>query len=347
MDDPNQTAVENAQDFADDGIDRTSDSPIVQVVDGEVIYRASAVGGCPRKLWAARSGYPAHGPGEKMQAIFDRGKELEPIILNALIEKGWELRNYQGEVFFQVVTLPSGLCISIMGHYDCEARYPMPPSTPNITTAWSEWYPCDVKGFGKDLVSEYLSHGIDNLPHYQWQQSIYVIGHPLAKAFLMPIWNKDTSELVSSSLYPRIPDITLSDIERKLLEVELAYQNSQMPECTNEFPCPYFQLHDTKEQSELPDIAKLLITARQNADAKIKLFTEAKNTMTEEILKVLGDQVGVFSCSWENHTITVQANSDKFNTAHAKSLLKEAGFNIESDEFKIPGKGVKLVITTT
>lgn len=367
-DDPNQTDVENALDYGepfqppviefaqtlaqasldlagnpDDGIDRTSDSPICQIFPDEIIYRASAVGSCPRKLWAARSGYPAHSPTAKMQAIFDRGHELEPIILKALTDKGWELRNPQGEVFFQVFTLPSGKIISVLGHYDCEARYPMPPSTPNIATAWSEWFPCDVKGFGPDLVSEYLSHGIDNLPHYQWQQSIYVIGHPTAKAYLMPVWNKEKSELLSSSLYPKFPDITLEDIAAKLSSIELAYINSQMPDCTNDYPCPFYELHDTPSAPPdiLPPNAALFVTARNNADAKIKLFQSAKDAMTEQLLKILPEG---FSASYEGTKISVTPNSSKFNTNHAKDLLKEAGFDIESEEFKIPGVGYKLVV---
>jgi hypothetical protein len=327
-------------------IDRTPDSPIVQFLPNEILYRASAVGSCPRKLWAARSNNPPKPTTAKMQAIFDRGHELEPIILNALMARGWELRNYQGEVLFQVVTLPSGLIISVIGHYDCEARYPLPDIKDGAggnVQSWSEWFPCDVKGFGPDLISEYLSHGIDNLPHYQYQQAIYVLGHPTAKAYLMPIWDKEKNELLSSSLYPRIPDITLEDIERKLLLVERDFVNSNMPDCTNEFPCPYYYLHDEKEKppDTVPESAHVFIRARQNADAKIKSFTAAKDAMTEQLLKILPEG---FKAEWEGNTISVTPNSDKFNTAHAKRLLQEAGFDIDSPEFKIPGVGVKLVI---
>jgi hypothetical protein len=327
---------------ADDLIDRSSDAPIVQTLPNEILYRASSVGSCPRKLWAARSGMEAKPTTAKMQAIFDRGKELEPVILRALQDKGWELRNYQGEVLFQVFTLPSGTVISIIGHYDCEARYPLPNGNSFI---WSEWLPCDVKGFGPDLVSEYLSHGIDNLPHYQWQQSIYIIGHDTAKSFLMPIWDKEKNELLSSSLYPRIPDITLQDIETKLLGIERHYLESTMPPCSNEFPCPFYYLHDTVEtpDDDLPSEAELFVTARQSADAKIKLFQSAKDAMTEQLLKILPEG---FHTEWEGHVIKVVANSDRFDTAKAKRELAEAGYNIESDEFKIKGKGYKLVIET-
>jgi hypothetical protein len=326
----------------DDGIDRSSSSPIVQVLPGEILYRASAVGGCPRKLWAARNNNPAKPTTAKMQAIFDRGHELEPIILAALEAKGWELRNYQGEVLFQVFTLPSGTEISIIGHYDCEARYPMADEY-NGMTLWSEWMPCDVKGFGPDLISEYLSHGLDNLPHYQWQQSIYVIGHETAKSFLMPIWDKENSVLIQSSLYPRFPDITLADIEAKLSSIELAYMQSQIPDCTNEFPCPYYYLHDDKPKppDALPPEALIFVIARNNADAKIKLFQSAKDAMTEQLLKLLPEG---FSADYEGSRISVTPNSGKFKTDYAKRTLQEAGFDIESDEFRSPGVGYKLVI---
>lgn len=337
-----------------DGIDRTPDAPSVQIINHpegpvEVIYRASAVGGCPRKLWAARSGYPAAKTPQKMQEAYDRGHEAEPILLAKLEERGWQLRDRQGEVLFQVTEMPSGLLISVIGHWDAEARYPIPGQLANPTheEGWSEWHPCDVKNFGPSFVSTYKSHDLNKWPHYQWQQSIYVMGHPTAKAYLMPIWDYEHEEWLQASLYPKFPDFNLHALENRLMGVELQFLQSEMPDCILEYPCPYFNtLHDAKEQSELPEAAKVFITARQNADAKIKLWQSAKDTMTEEILKVLNDDTGVFSAKWENHTISVQANSDKFNTNHAKSLLKEAGFDLDADAFQIKGVGVKLVITT-
>jgi hypothetical protein len=331
----------------DDVIDRSSSSPIVQILPDEIIYRASSVGSCPRKLWAARSGYPAAATSDKMQAVFDRGHELEPIILNALTTlHGWELRNFQGEVFFQVFTLPSGVTVSVIGHYDAEARYPIPGQLANPThdAGWSEWFPCDVKGFGPDLVSEYLSNGLRNLPHYEWQQSIYMLGHPTAKGYLMPVWDKEKSELLISSLYPMPNTVTLAAIEEKLMAVEMAYINSTMPECTNEYPCPYFALHDEKTPAttELPESAHLFVTARQNADAKVKLWQSVKDTMTAQIISILGEKD--FKTEWEGNKISIIPNSSKFNTNHAKDLLKEAGFDLDADEFKIPGTGYKLII---
>lgn len=342
---PQDVTAEGAV-FEDDGIDRTSNSPLVQIVDGEVIYRASSVGGCPRKLWGARSGYPIKPPSAKMQAIFDRGHELEPIILAALRQRGWELRNLQGEVFFQVFTLPSGTTISVMGHFDCEARYPIPGQLANPTheANWSEWYPCDVKGFGKDLVSEYLSHGTVNLQHYEVQQSIYVIGHPTAKAYLMPIWDKEKSELLQSSLYPMLPDYQLEDIANKLAAIEHAFINSEMPDCTGEYPCPFYgQLCEkkTQEAAPVPPEAIIYIIARNNADAKIKLFQTAKDAMTAELMKILPEG---FHSTFEGSGISVIPNPNKFNTNKAKDTLKEAGFDIDTDEWKIPGVGYKLVI---
>jgi hypothetical protein len=326
---------------SDDDIDHSSNAPIVQILPGEILYRASSIGGCSRKLWAARNNNPAKPITAKMQAIFDRGHELEPIILRALVDKGWQLRNYQGEVLFNVFTLPSGIEVSVIGHYDCEARHPIPYSLES-DPQWSEWLPCDVKGFGPDLVSEYLSHGLDNLPHYQWQQSIYVIGHETAKSFLMPVWDKEKGELLSSSLYPRIPEITFADIERKLFSIEEAFIQSSMPECTNDYPCPYYYLHDnpTPPPDTLPPSAELFITARNNADAKIKLFQSAKDAMTEQLLKILPEN---FSCTWEGSKISVIPNSGKFRTSHAKDILREAGFDIES-EFQSPGVGYKLIV---
>lgn len=364
-DDPEPTIIEQTPDFAQalaqastdlndvDGVDRTSDAPIVQQItyDGlrEVIYRASSVGGCPRKLWAARSGYPEAPIPQKMQDAYERGHVAEPLILAQLEARGWELRNRQGEIFFQVFTLPSGTVVSVIGHWDCEARYPIAGQEANHThdAGWSEWYPCDVKNFGPAFVSKFKSRGLAEWPHYQWQQSIYVLGHPTANAYLMPIWDYEHEEFVSSSLYPTIPDFTLADLEQRLMSVEHDFLNSRMPDCILEWPCPYWnKLHDEKPQSVLPDEVKGYITARQNADAKIKLWTSAKDTMTDEILKLLSDTVGEFSCTWENHTISIQANSSKFKTQHAKDILKEAGFDITSEEFNTPGKGVKLVITT-
>lgn len=312
-----------------------SDDPICLIAPDEILYRASAVGSCIRALWAGRSGYEQKPPTAKMQAIFDRGHELEPIILDKLRVLGWTFDDLQGEVSFQVTTLESGLLLSVRGHYDAMGQHEQ--------FTQGEWLPVDVKGFGPDLVKEYLGNQLRNLSHYSWQQSIYAIGCG-AKRFVMPVYDKDNDMILRSSMFPMDPEFTIEDIEVRLLGVEQLYRESVMPPCVNNYPCPFYYLHDEPEvKPELPKAVAQLTTARMKVDAKIKVMTKAKDRLTEAILNALG--MSAQSYDYDGTIVAVQPNSERFNTDAAKAVLREAGVDINTPEFKIPGDGYKLVVT--
>jgi hypothetical protein len=336
-------------------IDRSPDAPVVQILNyddqsSEILYRASAVGGCERKLWAARGNFPTSPPPDFMQAAYDRGHAQEPATIQALVDRGWQVRNPQGEVLFRVFTLPppSNAIVSVIGHYDCEARYPTPNALGQV--GWSEWMPCDVKNFGPSFISEYLAHGIENWDHYKWQQSIYVMGHPTAKRFIMPIWDTENDCLLESSLYSCDPHYTLKDLGDRLARIEWAHQQSQMPECSRDYPCPYYKGTCDRAPAKtdtLPPAAIPLLTARQKAHEKVAEWTTIKDTMTGALLALLPEGFSAtYDSDTDSYTISVAPNSPKFNTAHAKTLLSEAGFDITLPEFTTPGKGYKLVVTT-
>lgn len=316
-----------------------SDAPIATITPDEIIYRASTLGGCLRKLWAARSGMEAKPPTAKMQAIFDRGHELEPIILELLTSQGWTLTDHQGEVIFAVhqpADTATYKTLSVVGHYDAMGSHPQ------FTQGRS--LPVDVKGFGPDLIREYLGHQLSNLPHYEWQQSVYAIGCGVSQ-YVMPVYDKENEMILRSSLYPHDAQVTIDMIEQKLLIVERMFINSEMPDCEVSYPCPFYYLHDEPlEKPPLPANVTKAVDARMKVDAKIKVFTLAKDKLSEVIKSTLGEKEQ--SYDHEGTTVAILPNPNKFNTKAAQALLTEAGIDWANDpEYQVPGVGYQLRVT--
>ena len=114
-----------------------SDAPIVSTDGHEVLYRASALGGCLRRLWAARNEMDARPVPKAMQVKFEEGHMYEQPILDALSARGWTIFGQQSEIKFEVGKSYNGKTIYVVGHVDALGH---PPDTIPL--------PIDVKAFG-------------------------------------------------------------------------------------------------------------------------------------------------------------------------------------------------------
>jgi hypothetical protein len=315
----------------------SDDRPGVYESDGTIYYRASELGHCVRRLWAWRSGLERRPFPEKIQAAMDVGSDLEQTILNDLFDNynfTFADGGFQKEVILKVTDN-----IVVIGHIDQEGCQYMPDATFVRDSANRS---IDVKAFGQKLVSEYHTKGITALEHYAWQQSVYALalGH---RTFYMPIYNKDTKEIEPWSLEPVIAPYDELDIYRRIKIVEQAYEKNEMPDCTNEYGCPFFYLHDTpKEKDSLPDPAIPFVRARIAITNKIRALQYALGLMNDKIIEQLPEGERY---DYEGYTVKVMPNPDRFNTDAAKALLKDADVDWEHDPaFIIPGKGVQLRI---
>jgi hypothetical protein len=305
-------------------------SPGVYVKDGVTYYRASELGHCIRRLWAWRSGLDPQPYPQKIQRAMDKGTELEPVILNLLYdEHGF---NFADGGFQKEVLLPITDTIIIIGHVDQEGA---PENKPAL--------PIDVKAFSQSLVNDIRNKGIVSIPHYAWQQSVYALasGH---KLFYMPIFNKDTGKLEEWSLKPMQAPYDELDMLKRIRSVEEAFANNDMPDCSNEYGCPFYYLHDTPLPTDIiPTSAIPLIRVRIAINNKITNYTTQRKKLDERIRDLLDvDQPYVL----EGYSIKVIANPSRFNTDAAKSLLTEADIDWQNDDlFIIPGEGYHLRVT--
>lgn len=316
--------------------------PAVYLEGNTAIYRASALGHCIRMLWAARDGMEPRPFPAAIQAAMDKGTELEPIILEKLYTDHDFTFAYGGQQF-QVeldVGTWNGIRCVVRGKMDERGHQASNPLYGDL--------PIDVKAFGQRLVDEYRTKGLNALPHYAWQQSVY--GHGSGTThFLMPIYNKDTEEIEEWSLTPIPVPYSFEAIRNRIMTVEEAVADSKMPEeCPADYGCQYYYLHDEKLVDSLPEGAELMLRARINLDNKISGFSKARDTLNEAIRAKLPKDV-LYHLDVDGigqYSITVIANPDKFNTAAAKALLTEANVDWQNDpDFIIPGEGVQLRIT--
>lgn len=297
-------------------------------IDGKVIYyRASAIGGCLRKLYFARMGFDGKAPTDNMQAIFSKGHELEPIILQRLIdEQGWQLREYQGTIEFQVYKN-----VYVTGHYDAEGMHPV----------WTngEWIPVDAKSFAQSTMDSWMAGGIDAFPHYAWQQSAYAIGMGVDR-FCLPLLNKDTNEL-HVVIEKKLP-YTKADFLLRLSYIEDHVAKNEQPDCDNSYPCPFYYLHDAKATDSLDESQEKMAQSYANLSDKIKLLDIARKAISSKLLKDIPYTDDLRTFTSPSFEVTVVANPKRLNTQAIKELLKQA--EVDIDEYYTPGEGVSIRI---
>lgn len=323
-----------------------NDRPIVYLSPDNNIptYRASALGSCLRALWAARSGMEAKPPPDHMLKVFAQGTNLESTILDLLYNEHnftFQDGGAQKTVTLDLhVELPSGTLehVRVTGHvdqYGCIAD-------PALSNADQLHFPIDVKAFAQSTVDNYRTKGLLAFPHYAWQQSVYALGLGHLK-FYMPIYNKDTQRIEPWSLDPIAAPYDEQAIAERIALVESAFINSTIPDCTLNYPCPFYYLHDDEKPTNTPLSPNVdaLISARIKIDHKIAVLTTAKKTLSDKISSQL--PVGSFDSSLHpDYSISIIPNPDRFNTAAAKSVLLDAGVDITDSEFVIKGVGNQL-----
>lgn len=309
-------------------------TPAVYLTDTRIIYRASSLGHCFRRLVAARMNFqPAPIPAN-LQKAFDEGNAKEEIILATMemSDPPWQLWDKQGLVELHVGTNHEGKELYVVGHYDALGQ----------RFDDNHSMPVDVKAFAPSTIAKWKDQGFAGFPYYAFQQSVYAIGTGSTQ-FAMPIYNKETGEL-DIEVHDTIP-VDYEQIQEKVFQVEEAIENSlavaNIP-CTDEYGCPYFYLHDAKDLSVIPDEALDAVTAYTNVKKKIDMYEKVRSVLRDQLLELLpyDDQHKTFS----NHdmSITVAKNPRRLDMDAIKELLKAADVDIK--DYYLEGSGVNLRI---
>lgn len=212
-------------------------SPLVYIHDGHIFYRASALGMCPRALFAARTGLQPTRLPDNIQKAFDEGNESEPMAIAQLRANGFTITGEQREVI-----LPITETISVIGHVD--GIVVKPSVIPDVALALLE-----VKAFSTSTLNTWYKEKLDNFPHYKWQLSSYVLGLGF-DTILFVIFHKDEPDVKKRLKLFKINVDNLynkGQIIARIRLIEDAVAANKMPECEPPtFFCPYVYMHEEK-----------------------------------------------------------------------------------------------------
>ena len=304
------------------------DGAIVQVYPDIVIYRASAIGGCPRALLAARLQFDAKPTPENFQRIFDRGHEIENIVKSMLRNQfDVDLIRDQEEVTLTLGTFNTRRIV-VVGHID------------GYTT---ETGVNEIKGFGKDYLDKWTSTGISAFPRYEYQVSAYCYAMEETRwRFIVYDKTLTTSEsdpdrLKSSSF--SLPPLPLSEIKARVLSIEQASITGEIMPCTGEYPCPYYYLHDEPERQELTDTAVVLAIAYDKINKQVKEFEKAKKKIAARLIEKLPHDAdhNQFANPLTTVKVTFVQNTPRLDQTKAREILVAA--EVDESEFMTAGEG--------
>jgi len=310
--------------------------PAVYLENNNVIYRASALGGCLRALYAARCGMDRRPIPDIIQRGMDEGTALEPTILDLLQTKHdfHFVENSRQHVVELDCGKYNGKNLIVRGSVDALV----------YSGGGNTVLPVDVKAFTNDDVELYFSDKRwYHFPRYAYQQSVYAHGSG-TEFFLMPIFNKATWQIEPKSLRVVSAPYGPEEIRNRVLSVERSYSALSMPQdCPCDYACPYPYIHDPPARSEPPAASQALIDARINLSNKIRVLEAARQYLDDQITKHLTEGE---SYTHDGHTISLLHKSNRFNIKAAQELLTEADIDWQHDpDFVIPGEGTYIRIT--
>lgn len=254
------------------------------------VYRASGLGYSLCQLVCGHLGYEPIPAPDWLQAKFDEGHLLEADIIDGLQNgnmKVWAyqdevnaLGDYQHEVELEVIP---GV-VKVVGHLDgiCEEPNVIPKSILEIKTMNHKSF-LDWEENGWESKSALIEK-------YKWQASAYMLASGLPH--FMVCWDKQEKDW--DSRFVTEPFYSISDIALKLSQAEQHIKEGTIPEGCTDFPCPYFYLHENKD--DIPTEAAdsqldTLMTAWLEANRKSKVYENEAKALREMIVEFAGEKI--------------------------------------------------------
>lgn len=256
------------------------------------VYRASSLGYSLENLVAPFLGYGPIPPPAWLQEKFDEGKEIEPKCVEKLRDNGWMIQVSQDEVNavgdnqieVELEVIPG--VAKIVGHLDGMVHIGpeltvLLPSLPAIlevkSMAHKSWLEFDLHGWSTPGI----------IQKYKWQASSLMLATGLPH--ILVAWDKETEEL--SQVETCEPFYSISDIANKLSQAEAHIEAGTIPEGCTDYPCPYFYLHEVKEEPEPAD-GQLdgLMNAWLEANRKAKIYKGEADALREMIVEYVGQE---------------------------------------------------------
>lgn len=236
------------------------------------IIRASALGGCMRSLIAAGRDVEPTATPDWLQAKFDEGHAGEREIAKWYYQKTGHTR-FDGQAAYADYMKPSLVWIPdddqwefnlrvapnviVRGHFDDIVINPRPRGGDNVDVDFLgvEYKLLAPSTYAKATGSAHL----DVLPTYPWQMGCYIAASGFYFDWVTVEKNEDGTPNLERTDITRLndPPRTLKEITARATEVIDWIENrayDEYPACdVEQYPCPYFLLHDEEVVEELAD----------------------------------------------------------------------------------------------
>lgn len=259
------------------------DRPPVYYEDNVLIIRASAIGtSCLWELVAAGQGYDQSPVPDTLQAAFDEGHRLEPIINEHLESMGYEITGHQDEG--HLVIAPN---LVIRYHPDGFINWKDGLRIlEDKTMADSSWQRA-VRGSVGDIFSE-----------YNWQISVMMHAQQGMKA-VWAAWNKGNSDGSPTPDKERIhfepvdtPPISLTQIAEKamlirgLVEGEDIVVSGRPCDDPSHYPCRFLYLRPEAETVNMDGVVEIPDSEQEEVDRLVREYLMFKGQMDEAKTKM-------------------------------------------------------------
>lgn len=232
--------------------------PDVYREDGRWVYRASALGGCPRALWLARQGVDRSPRNKTLDRAMMEGSNSEEIILQMAREKFFlTITDPQYEYEIEVM---EGLAI-VRGHLDGLGEHTSMDQLGNV----------EAKALGPDLWKKSATARFKAMPHWDRQVQLGMRGS--SRRLTWMLWGQKGEDGVVVDVTYTVVEYSAREVAMALAAVkanEEACANGAHVECPKEeFGCPFWTLHEGKrEELEVVQDQKLATLAAKWLRAK-------------------------------------------------------------------------------
>ena len=246
--------------------------PCVYTEGDYTVYRASSFGLPLRSLVAARLGHEPAGLPEPVRQAADEGTDLEPYVLELVMQAGYAISDQQQTV---ELVFPEQKAI-IRGHIDAMAD--------------DGWEPvvlvCDSKTVSESGMIEFRRKGLSTKPSWSWQFSTYALAKKVAKVLAAVLNRKGLKQQQAGEEIPQeqvfqlqsfpVP-FSLADFEKRLAVINAWVEKGELPlpERYNGWD-PYAYLKPPAEKDEgladlLAEYEGLNVTDKETAARKAEL----------------------------------------------------------------------------
>lgn len=278
-----------------------------------IVYRASSLGGCAKRLIAERLGYQPLEPPAKYRELFAKGDDAEKSVIKQMRFRGDRVWAQQREVSFKVSDR-----VVVEGHIDGLVNL-------NRSGMMLDTHILEVKSMSDSEYQKFLKSTLNmggHMERYKWQISAYM--HAMRLPCWLAVVNRDRPGLWESVI--NTPFYTIDEINIRVFTIEALARNAGLPQTCDQsmFPCPFYYLHeDSPEEIEEDEAIEALAETYLRVRDESERAKASYERVREQLKAIVGDRRTVESRSLRVTRYNAQRTSYDYRRAI------EAGIDLE------------------